>query len=106
GADTTDTDHWRYGSAWREGPEFIQPTDLASELFDASETAFSLDGELSREAMADAGWPSFESIYPSVCRSSAAGPVGMIRVTSLYYSARCTSSGAGALRARTATGIG
>lgn len=105
GADTTDTYLWRYGRAWREGPEFIQPTDLASELFDASEIDFSLVGELTREAMADTGWPSFESSYPSVIRSSADGPVIVISLTSSYYSASYTFSVEGELLTRTGTGI-
>lgn len=106
GADTTDTYTWRYGRAWREGPELIQPTHLANELFDASTIDFSLVGELTREAMADTGWPAFESTYPALHRDIGGDVVFTVALSSPYYSAGYTYPTDGELLSRTGTGIG
>lgn len=52
GAATTDSYTYRYGRAWREGPASIQPTDLATELFDASAIDFTTVGVAVRDARA------------------------------------------------------
>jgi len=108
GADTTDSFTWRYGRAWREGPELIQPDDLDAELFDAAALDFSVVGEVTRAAIADTGWPSFESYFSTVYRNPAdpaSGPVIVINLTSPYYSATYTYSTAGELVSKTGTGI-
>lgn len=92
GADTTDTYQWRYGRAFRDGPELIQSTDLQAELFDTSEVDFSIVGDLTREAMADVGWSEFESYYPSVIRDTDGHPVIMVSLSSPYEDATYTYS--------------
>ena len=66
GADTTDEYVWRYGHAYREGPDLIQEQDLQSVLFDASELDFSVVGHVTREALASTAVEGVDSVYPRV----------------------------------------
>lgn len=53
GADTTDSYMWRYGRAFRDEPELIQPTDLEAELFDAEGLDFSMVATVVEASLAD-----------------------------------------------------
>lgn len=66
GADTTDEYMWRYGHAYREGPDLIQEEDLQSVLFDASELDFSVVGRVTREALANTPVEGVDTVYPRV----------------------------------------
>ena len=66
GADTTDEYMWRYGHAYREGPDLIQEEDLRSVLFDASELDFSVVARVTREALAETPVEGIETVYPRV----------------------------------------
>ena len=66
GADTTDEYMWRYGHAFREGPDLIQEEDLSSALFDASGLDFSVVARVTREALAATTVEGIETVYPRV----------------------------------------
>lgn len=66
GADTTDRYMWRYGHAFRDGPDLIQEDNLASELFDASGLDFSVVGQVTREALAETTIEGIDTVYPRV----------------------------------------
>jgi hypothetical protein len=105
GAATTDTYMWRYGRAWREGPEFIQPTDVEAELFDVRGVDLSIVGELVEWAKDDTGWSDLESWYPSVSRFSDAPAEISISLSSAYFSATYRFSLTGELLDRNGTGL-
>lgn len=88
GATTTDTYMYRYGRAWREGPEFIQPTDLEAELFDGSGLDFGQVAAAAELALEDAALDNAD-VYASVARDPAAevdGPIISIYVSGDYGS--------------------
>jgi hypothetical protein len=85
GASTTDTFTYRYGRAWREGPEFIQPTDVAAEVFDASGLDFGQVAaavELTRQTSTLTN----ATYYASVSRDDEAGPVITVSANGDYGS--------------------
>lgn len=55
GADTTDEYQWRYGRAYREGPSFIQSTDLEAEIFDIADLDFSVVAQSAKKAIEASG---------------------------------------------------
>ena len=79
GADTTDRYMWRYGHAFREGPDLIQEEDLNSALFDASGLDFAVVAQVTREALAATTVEGIETVYPRV------GGAGIPKI-SLYFS--------------------
>lgn len=90
GANTTDAFQWRYGRASREGPSFIQSTELDEELFDASGLDFSIIGSLVEEARAAAKLDNVDSTFVSVRRSSieiSTEPIIYIAIDNAYYGA-------------------
>jgi hypothetical protein len=100
GADTTDTYQWRYGRAMREGPEFIQPSDLRAELFDASELDFSVIGAVADDAIGRSRLQDVEEIYLFVRRDpvdAAHEPVIHVSVNGPYEDAAFTYGFDGAL---------
>lgn len=71
GASTIDSYSWRYGRAEREGPGFIQPSDLQAELFDVSDLDFSIIGEVVADATGRADVQGVESVYAFVRRDTS-----------------------------------
>lgn len=91
GASTTDSYQWRYGRAFRDGPELIQSSDLAAELFDASGLDFSVIGEVVGDAMARSRLERIDSVYAFVSRDGAEGsPVIMVSISAAYADAYLT----------------
>lgn len=91
GASTTDSYQWRYGRAFREGPELIQSSDLAAELFDARELDFSVIGEVARDALSRTTLDGIDSVYAFVGRDGPGGPpVIMVSISAAYGSASLT----------------
>ncbi|MDH6179942.1 hypothetical protein M2152_000124 [Microbacteriaceae bacterium SG_E_30_P1] len=89
GASTTDTYLYRYGRAWRDGPELIQPTDLSAELFDASDLDFAQVGAAVDLALSDAAIDDAEA-HAYVSRDPAgrsAEPVISISLSGDYADA-------------------
>lgn len=85
GADTTDSFAWRYGRAWRDGPEFIQPSDVDAERFDASSIDFSTVARVVDEARRDTGWTDIVSIYASISRWSGEDPEINVSLATEYH---------------------
>ncbi|MFZ2965083.1 MAG: hypothetical protein WA006_10435 [Rhodoglobus sp.] len=91
GASTTDSYQWRYGRAFRDGPELIQPSDLAAELFDASELDFSVIGEVVQDALGRSRLDGIDSVYAFVHRDGAEGlPVIMVSISAAYGNVNLT----------------
>ena len=72
GADTTDEYQWRYGRAFREGPSFIQSTELQAELFDVKGLDFSMVAAVAREAVASSGLRPTSGPLAGVSRTDGA----------------------------------
>ncbi|MGX5682027.1 hypothetical protein [Schumannella luteola] len=88
GASTTDTYMYRYGRAWRDGPEFIQPSDLQAELFDGAGLDFGQVGAAAELALEDAALDNAD-VYASVARDPSGqvdGPVISISISGDYGS--------------------
>lgn len=92
GASTTDSYQWRYGRAFRDGPELIQATDLAAEVFDASRLDFSIIGEVVEDAVGRSRITGVDSVYAWVHRDAAAQgePVISVSISGDYESAYLT----------------
>lgn len=94
GAMTTDSYMWRWGRAMRDGPSFIQPSDLQAELFDASGLDFSIIGSLVAEAKEAANLDNIDSVYVGVRRSifdeNSQVPEINISINNAYFDARFT----------------
>jgi hypothetical protein len=92
GAGTTDSYQWRYGRAFRDGPELIQPSDLGAELFDASRLDFSVIGEVAADAVGRSRITGVDSVTVSVRRSGleSTEPVISVSVSGDYDSAYLT----------------
>lgn len=91
GSSTTDSYQWRYGRAFRDGPELIQSSDLAAELFDASELDFSVIGEVTGDAVARSRLEGIDSVYAFVSRDGGGGPpVIMVSISAAYADAYLT----------------
>lgn len=89
GASTTDTYLYRYGRAWREGPELIQPSDLQAALFDASRLDFRRVGEAARLALESTELTRVDA-YALVALDPAnevAGPIIAVYLSGDYGSA-------------------
>ena len=85
GPDRTDEVQWRYGRAWVEGPTFIQSTELARELFDASELDISMVGQVARDAVQRSGIDDLESVYAFIRADYETGdPVITISLSGPY----------------------
>lgn len=83
GATTSDTFLYRYGRAWREGPETIQPSDLGAELFDASDLDFSAVADVVELARAASDIQE-TSAFAYVVRGPEGEPVIHVSLTGDY----------------------
>lgn len=89
GATTSDTFMYRYGRAWREGPETIQPTDLAAELFDAGALDFSAVAD-AVELARSASEIEETFVFAYVLRGAEGEPVIHVSLTGDYGSESST----------------
>lgn len=87
GARTVDRYKWQYGRAIHEGPDYIQPSDIREERFEAGGIDLDLVGRLTRESIADSGLDDIDGIYPSIRRFSGDDPQIDITITNPYFSA-------------------
>lgn len=73
GADTTDEFQWRYGRAFRDGPSFIQSTDLEAEVFDIADLDFSLVAQVAKKTIVASGLTPTSGPNAGVARDSSSG---------------------------------
>jgi hypothetical protein len=84
GADTSDTYMWRYGRAFRDGPESIQP-DEEDRTFDAGRIDFSIISDLVRQSEDATGWTGFTSYYPGITTFAGEDPYIYVSLGTDYY---------------------
>jgi hypothetical protein len=87
GAREVDRYVFKYGRAYREGPDYSQPADLREALFDAGDIDMSLIARLVSESTRDSGIDDIDGIYPSITRFSGGSPEIGIAISGVYFDA-------------------